>query len=69
VSAPGATPARHLQINTGAEYRISKPELSTLLRTGSFYFALTDVAGPQTAYASGGIGMLMPEMGIQLGVN
>ena len=40
-TAPGATPARLLEHTMGRLTRRSKPELSTLLRTGSFYFALT----------------------------
>jgi hypothetical protein len=41
VSAPGATPARQPQLTTCPKIGTSKPELSTLLGTGTFYFALT----------------------------
>jgi hypothetical protein len=40
-TAPGATPARLIEHTMGGSNGRSKPELSTLLRTGSFYFALT----------------------------
>lgn len=40
-AAAGATPPRHRQLIMGALYSHPKPELSTLLRTGTFYFALT----------------------------
>ena len=40
-AVPGATPARLIETTTGGAHRRSKPELSTLLGTGSFYFALT----------------------------
>ena len=40
-AAPGATPALRIDHTTGgADYR-PKPELSTLLESGTFYFALT----------------------------
>src|ERR1700694_1218898 len=40
-AAPGATPPRQLQLTMGGLDGHSKPELSTLLGIGSFYFALT----------------------------
>jgi hypothetical protein len=40
-AAPGATPARLIEPTMGGSRGHSKPGLSTLLRTGSFYFALT----------------------------
>src|ERR1035441_11082146 len=40
-TAPGATPARLTEHTTGGQADRSKPELSTLLGTGTFYFALT----------------------------
>ena len=40
-ATPGATPARLIEHTTGGSSDRSKPELSTLLGTGSFYFALT----------------------------
>jgi hypothetical protein len=48
-TAPGATPARLTEHTTGGQADRSKPELSTLLGTGTFYFALTPGCG-QTAY-------------------
>lgn len=44
-TAPGATPARLTEHTTGGQTGRSKPELSTLLATGTFYFALTQTAG------------------------
>jgi|SRR5712691_7803626 len=40
-AAPGATPPRLLQLTMGGLHDRSKPELSTLLESGTFYFALT----------------------------
>src|ERR1039458_6046698 len=40
-NAPGATPARLTEHTTGGQADRSKPDLSTLLGTGTFYFALT----------------------------
>ena len=40
-AAPGATPELLLELNMGARSGRSKPERSTLLGTGTFYFALT----------------------------
>jgi hypothetical protein len=40
-TAPGATPARLIEHTMGGSNNRSQPELSTLLGTGSFYFALT----------------------------
>ena len=40
-TAPSATPARLIEPTMGDSGNDSKPELSTLLGTGSFYFALT----------------------------
>src|ERR1700688_2455839 len=40
-AAPGATPALRIELTTSGLSRHSKPELSTLLGTGTFYFALT----------------------------
>ena len=40
-TAPGATPPRLLQLITGGLDGHPKPELSTLLESGTFYFALT----------------------------
>ena len=38
---PGATPALRIEHITGGRSGYSKPELSTLLESGTFYFALT----------------------------
>src|SRR3954452_1408088 len=43
--ASGATPAQPSNHSTGFQSPNRKPELSTLLRTGSFYFALTSQRG------------------------
>ena len=40
-TAPGATPARLTEHTTGGSADRLEPELSTLLETGTFYFALT----------------------------
>jgi hypothetical protein len=40
-TAPGATPARLIEHTIDGSNSRSEPELSTLLGTGSFYFALT----------------------------
>jgi hypothetical protein len=40
-AAPGATPALPVEHNMGDYSSHSKPELSTLLEIGTFYFALT----------------------------
>src|ERR1700693_1795230 len=40
-ASPGATPRRLCEHNTRVSKRPSKPELSTLLETGTFYFAPT----------------------------
>jgi hypothetical protein len=40
-TAPSATPARLIEPTMGDSGNDSKPELSTLLGTGTFYFALT----------------------------
>jgi hypothetical protein len=40
-AAPGATPALRIEHTTGGRSGHSKPELSTLLESGTFYFALT----------------------------
>src|ERR1039457_3263911 len=40
-AAPGATPARRIEHTTGGRGGHSKPERSTLLESGTFYFALT----------------------------
>src|ERR1022692_3949008 len=40
-AAPGATPALRIEHTTGDRSASSKPELSTLLESGTFYFALT----------------------------
>ena len=40
-TAPGATPARLTEHTTGGSADRSEPELSTLLESGTFYFALT----------------------------
>src|SRR5450432_2075768 len=47
-AAPGATPALRIEHITGGRGGHSKPELSTLLESGTFYFALTlpPCAGP-----------------------
>jgi hypothetical protein len=42
-TAPGATPARLIEHITARSGSRSKAELSTLLETGSFYFALTEL--------------------------
>jgi len=41
VAAPGATPALRVEHTTGGRRGHSKPELSTLPESGTFYFALT----------------------------
>jgi hypothetical protein len=43
-AAPGATPPRLLQLITGGLDGQPRPELSTLLERGTFYFALTLLA-------------------------
>jgi len=43
-ASPGATPARLCEHTMRVGELTSKPELSTWLRTGSFYFAPTGVA-------------------------
>src|ERR1022692_1421462 len=40
-AAPGATPALRIEHTTGGRGGHSKPERSTLLESGTFYFALT----------------------------
>jgi hypothetical protein len=45
-TAPGATPARLTEHTTGGQADRSKPELSTLLESGTFYFALTAASAP-----------------------
>jgi hypothetical protein len=40
-AAPGATPALRVEHIKGGRSGYSKPELSTLLESGTFYFALT----------------------------
>jgi hypothetical protein len=40
-AAPGATPALPIELIMSGRSGSSKPELSTLLGTGTFYFALT----------------------------
>ncbi len=42
-TAPGATPAQRIEHNTSGCGDCSKPELSTLLESGTFYFALTAI--------------------------
>src|SRR3954447_8270305 len=42
-AAPGATPALRIEHITGGRAGRLKPELSTLLESGTFYFALTAV--------------------------
>ena len=52
-AAPGATPALRIEHTTGGLSGHSKPELSTLLESGTFYFALTgtvDVLTDQLNY-------------------
>lgn len=44
-AAPGATPALPIELTTSGQSDRSKPELSTLLETGTSYFALTRLAG------------------------
>src|SRR5215470_11699268 len=44
-AALGATPALRIEFITGGHSGHSKPELSTLLETGTFYFALTAAEG------------------------
>jgi hypothetical protein len=48
-TAPGATPTRLIDLTTGGSGNDLKPELSTLLGTGSFYFALTTEPRPIVA--------------------
>jgi hypothetical protein len=43
-ATPGATPALRVEHTTGGRTDHSKPELSTLLESGTFYFALTPYA-------------------------
>lgn len=45
-TAPGATPPRLVEHTMGGSSSRSKPELSTLLGTGTFYFALTPRSAP-----------------------
>jgi len=45
-TAPGATPALPVEHITGGDSGHSKPERSTLLESGTFYFALTEVKLP-----------------------
>src|ERR1039458_8418121 len=40
-AASGATPALRIELTTSGLTSLSKPELSTLLGRGTFYFALT----------------------------
>src|SRR5450759_289227 len=49
-TAPGATPALRIEHITGGRTDHSKPERSTLLESGTFYFALT---GPLAWIAAG----------------
>ena len=42
-AAPGATPPRQFQLIMGVLLQPPKPELSTLLGIGIFYFALTSI--------------------------
>jgi hypothetical protein len=51
-AAAGATPPRRFQIIMGVLGRRLKPELSTLLESGTFYFALTDFFSPDFALPS-----------------
>lgn len=50
-TAPGATPARLIEHTMGGSSSRSKLELSTLLGTGTFYFALTKLTAEFTAEA------------------
>lgn len=52
-SAPGATPVRLIKHTTGGPNHRSKPELSTLPETGSFYFALTGGLSPTEWHGAG----------------
>src|SRR5229473_543790 len=45
-ATPGATPALRVEHTTGGRADRSKPELSTLLESGTFYFALTHEQSP-----------------------
>jgi hypothetical protein len=50
-TTPGATPARLTEHTTSGPTGHSKPELSTLLGIGTFYFALTRLESrPQSVY-------------------
>src|ERR1017187_10305067 len=42
-AAPGANPALRIEHTTGGRGGHSKPERSTLLESGTFYFALTPI--------------------------
>src|SRR3954447_7507751 len=52
--ASGATPAQPSNHSTGFQSPNRKPELSTLLRTGSFYFALKSHSRIAAATSCGG---------------
>ncbi len=54
-TAPGATPARLTELTTGGPADRSKPELPTLLETGTFYFALTLSRHPKAQFSPGQI--------------
>ena len=51
-AAPGAIPAQLIEPIIGGSGNYPKPELSTLLGTGTFYFALTDAAGEMGGLAA-----------------
>ena len=59
-AAPGATPALRIEHTTGGRADHSKPELSTLLESGTFYFALTPVRTGSRSYSGSTRPALLP---------
>src|ERR1039458_1287868 len=54
-AAPGATPALRIEHTTGGRGGHSKPERSTLLESGTFYFALTFFVPHDSAIVGTGV--------------
>src|ERR1035438_4146822 len=59
-TAPGATPALRIEHTTGGRADHSKPELSTLLESGTFYFALTGLERCPVLNANGMLWLRLP---------
>src|ERR1039458_8078094 len=55
-AAPGANPALRIEHTTGGRGGHSKPERSTLLESGTFYFALTAAVAVDIGLDGGGGG-------------